>query len=161
MDCIHLFPVYPETFPVFSYDKISQYSKWMYNLNIDWSSGWILSSFFGCEGKIHKPKPWMDQACKEILTATLRMKLTSVVCKLEIKINLSKSKVKLQPYSKSISTTKCVISVLIEINMHHQMWNRAPTPNRYAPPARTWTRGLQHVNWVCRPLHHHFLTLSL
>ena len=42
--------------------------------------------------------------------APLGMKLTSVVCKLEIKINLSKSKVKLHLYSKSISTTKCVIS---------------------------------------------------
>ena len=151
----------------------SQHSKWMDNLNVDWRSGWILSSFFGCEGKIHKPKPWINQACKEIHTATLGMKLTSVVSKLEIKINLSKSKVKLHPYSKSISTTKCVISPLFKINMHHQMWNRAHTPNkmhhqmwnsspstnRYAPPARTWTRGLQHVNWVCRPLHHQSLTL--
>ena len=124
MNCIHLFPVYPEIFPVFSYEKISQHSKWMHNLNIDWSSSWILSCFFGCEGKIHKPKPWINQACKEIHTATLGMKLTSVVCKLEIKINLSKSKVKLHPYSKSISTTKCVISILFKINMHHQMWNR-------------------------------------
>ena len=210
MNCIHLFPIYPEIFPVFSYDKTSQHSKWMVNLNIDWSRGWILSCFFGCErkihkpkpwiypetfhlfsydktpqyskwmdnlkvdgssgwilsyfvgreGKIHKPKPWINQGCKEIHTATLGMKLTSVVCKLEIKINLSKSKVKLHPYSKSISTTKCVILPLFEINMHHQMWNRAPTPNRYAPLARTGTRGLQHVNWVCRPLHHQSSTLS-
>ena len=101
----------------------SQHSKWMDNLNVDWSSGWILSCFFGCEGKIHKPKPWINQVCKEIHTATLGMKLTSVVCKLEIKINLSKSKVKLHPYSKSISTTKCVISHLFKINMQHQMWN--------------------------------------
>ena len=85
---------------------------------------------------------------------------TSVVCKLEIKINLSNSKVTLHPYSKSISTTKCVISPLLKINMHHQMWNRAPTPNRDATPARTWIRGLQHVNWVCKPLHHQSLTLS-
>ena len=110
MNCIHLFPVDPEIFPVFSYDKTSQHPKWMDNLNVDWSSGWILSCFFGCEGKIHKPKPWINQVCKEIHTATLGMKLTSVVCKLEIKINLSKSKVKLHPYSKSISLTKCVIS---------------------------------------------------
>ena len=103
MNCIHLFPFYPEIFPVFSYDKTSQHSKWMDNLNVDWSSGWILFCFFGCEGKIHKPKPWINQASKEIHTATLGMKLTSVVCKLEIKINLSKSKVKLHPYSKSIS----------------------------------------------------------
>ena len=109
MNCIHLFPVYPEIFPVFSYDKTSQHSKWMDNLNIDWRSGWVLSLFFGCEGKIHKPKPWINQACKEINTATLCMKLTSVVWKLEIKINLSKSKVKFHPYSKSISSTKCVI----------------------------------------------------
>ena len=107
--------------------------KIMDNLNVDWSTGWILSCFFGCEGKIHKPKPWINQACKEIHTATLGMKLTSVVCKLEIKINLSKSKVKLHPYSKSISTTKCVISPysksicttkcgitpLLQIDMHH------------------------------------------
>ena len=160
MNCIHLFPDYPEIFPVFPYDKTSQHSKWMDNLNVDWSSGWILSCFFGCEGKIHKPKPWIKQACKEIHTATLAMKLTSVVWKWEIKRNLSKSKVKLQPYSKSISTTKCVISILFKINMHHQMLNRAPTPNRYAPDARTWTRGLQHVKWVCRPLHHQSVTLS-
>ena len=120
MNCIHLFPVYPEIFPVFSYDKTSQHSKWMDNLNVDWSSGWILSCFFGCEGKINKPKPWINQACKGNHTATLGMKLTSVVSKLEIKINLSKSKVKLHPYSKSISTTKCVISPLFKI--------------KYAPP---------------------------
>ena len=160
MNWIHLFPVYPEIFRVFSYDKTSQHSKWMDNLNVDWSSGWILSCFFGCEGKIHKPKQWINQACEQINTVTIGMKLTSVVCKLEIKINLSKSKVKLHPYSKSISITKCVISPLFIINMHQKMWNRAPTANRYAPPARTWTRGLQHVNWVCWPLHHHCLTLS-
>ena len=153
MNCIHLFPVYPEVFPVFSSDKTSQHSKWMDNLNVDWSSGWILSCFFVFEEKIHKPKPWINQACKEIHTATLGMKLTSVVCKLKIKINLSKSKVKLHPYSKAISSTKCVISILFKINMHNQIWNRATTPNRYAPPARTWTRGLQHVNWAYSPLH--------
>ena len=125
MNCIHLFPVYPEIFPVFSYDKTSQHSKWMDNLNVDWSSGWILSCFFGCEGEIHKPKPWINQACQEIHTATLGMKLTSVGSKLEIKINLSKSKGKLHSYSKSISTTtKGVNSPLLKINMHHQMWNR-------------------------------------
>ena len=160
MNCIHLFPVYPEIFPVFSYEKTSQHSKRMDNLNVDWSSGWILSCFFRCEGKIHKPKRWINQACKEIHTATLGMKLTSVVCKLEIKINLSKSKVKLHPYSKSISTTKSVISPLFKINMHHKMWNRAPSRNRYPSLARTLTRGLQHVNWVYRPLHHPSLTLS-
>ena len=64
--------------------------------------------------EIHKPKPWINQACKEIHTATLGMKLSSVVFKLEIKINLSKSKVKLHNYSKSISTTKCVIFSLIQ-----------------------------------------------
>ena len=136
MNCIHLFPVYPEIFSVFSYDKNSQHSKWMDNLNVDWSSGWILACFFGCEGKIHKPKPWINQACKEIHTATLGMKLTSVVCKLEIKINLSKSKVKLHLYSKSISNTKCVIrsyskpicttkcgiAPLLQIDMHHLPW---------------------------------------
>ena len=160
MNGIHLFPVYPEIFPVFSYDKASQHSKWMDNLNVDWSSGWILSCFFGCVLKIHKPKPWINQACKEIHTATLGMKLTFVVSKLEIKINLSKSKVKLHPYSESISTTKCVILPWFKINIHQQMWNRAPTPSPYAPPVRIWTRGLQHVNCVCRPLHHQSLTLS-
>ena len=122
MNCIHLFPVYPEIFPVFSYDKTSQHSKWMDNRDVDWSSGWILSCFFGCEGKIHKPKPLINQACKEIHTANLGMKIRSLVCKLEIKINLSKSKVKLHPYSKSKCTPKCVISPLFKINMHHQMW---------------------------------------
>ena len=115
-------------FLLMSYDKTSQHLKWMDNLNVDWSSGWILSCFFGCEGEMHKPKPWINQACKQIHTTTLGMKLTSVVCKLEIKINLSKSKVKLHPYSESISITKGVISPLFKINMHHQMWNRAPTP---------------------------------
>ena len=160
MNCIHRFPVYPEIFPVFSDDKTSQHSKWMENLNVDWSSRWILSCFFGCELKIHQTKPWINQPCKEIHTATLGMKLTSVVCKLEIKINLSKSKVKLHPYSKTISTTKCAISPLFKINMHHQMWNRALIPNRYAPPARTSGRGHQHVNWVWKPLHRQSLTLS-
>ena len=83
--------------------------------------------------KIHKPKPWIYQVCKEIHTATLGMKLMSVVCKFEIQINLSKSKVKLHPYSQSIFTTKCVISPysklictkkcgiapLLHIDMHH------------------------------------------
>ena len=160
MNYIHLFPVYCEIFPNFSSYKTSQHSKWMDNLNVDWSSGWILSCFFRREEKIHKPKPLINQVCNEIHTATLGMKLTSVVCKLEIKINLSKSKVKLHPYSKSISTTKCVISQLFKINIHHQMWNRLPSPNRYSPPARTWNRGIQHVNWVCWPLHHQSLTLS-
>ena len=72
--------------------------------------------------------------CKEIHTATLGMKLTSVVCKLEIKINLSKSKVKLHPYSESICTTKSVISPLFKINIHHQMCNIALIQNQYAPP---------------------------
>ena len=127
----------------------------MDNLNVDWSSGWILYCFFGCEGKytnqchesikrakksilLQKKKLiHINQACKEIHTATLGMKLTSVVCKLEIKINLSKSKVKLHPYCKCISTTKCVISPLFKINIHQEMWYRAPTPNRYASPAIT------------------------
>ena len=160
MNCIHLFPVYAEIFPVFSYDNTSQHSKWMDNLNVDCSSGWILSCFFVCEGEIHKPKPWINQACKEIHTATLGMKLTSVVCKLEIKINLSKSKVKLRQYYKSISNTKWVIWPLFKIKINHQMWNRATTPNRYPPPARNWSRGLQHVNCVSRQLHHQSFTLS-
>ena len=112
----------------------SKHSKWMDNFNIDLSSGWILSCFVGCEGKIHEPKPWINQACKEIHTATLGMKLTSVVSKSEIKINLSKSKVKFHTYSKSISTTKCVTSPLYKINMNHQMWNRAHFQNQNAPP---------------------------
>ena len=58
----------------------------------------------------------------------------SVVCKLEIKINLSKSEVKLHPYSKSICTTKCVISPLFKINLHHQICNLALIQNQYAPP---------------------------
>ena len=103
---------------------------------------------------------WVLRACKEIHTPTLGLKLTSVVCKLLSKINLSKSKVKLHPYYKSISTTKCLISPLFKINMHHEMLNRASIANQFSPPARTWTRGLQHVNWVCRPLHHQSLTLS-
>ena len=160
MNCIHLFPVYPEMFPVFSYDKTSQHSKWMDNLNVDWSSEWILSSFFGCEGKIHKPKPWINQACKEIHTATLGMKLTSVVCKLEIKIKLIKVKSETSPLLQIHIHHQMCNSPLFKINIQHQMWNRDPTPNRYTPPARTWTRGLQHVNWVCRPLHHQSLTLS-
>ena len=139
MNSIHLFEVYSEIFPVSSYDKTSKHSKWMDNLNVDWSSGWILSCFFGCEGKIHKPKPWINQACKEIDTATLGMKLTSVVCKLEIKINLSKSKVKLHPYSKSISTTKCVISPLFKINSVNDWWCSG------LHTQFTWWRNLVHV----------------
>ena len=120
MNCIHLLPVYPEIFTVFSDDKTSQHSKWIDNLNVDWSSGWILSCFFGCDIKLHKLKPWINQACKEIHTATLCMKLTSVVCKLEIKINLSKSKVNLHPYSK--------------IHINHQKYNLALIENQYPPP---------------------------
>ena len=146
MNCIHLFPVYPEIFPVFSYDKTYQHSKWIDNLNVDWSSGWILSCFFGCEGKIHKPKPWIKQACKEIHTATLGMKLTSVVCKLEIKINLSKSKVKLHPYPKSISTTKCVISPLFKINMHKQKLESRP----YSKSICTTCQDMNQVPSACK-----------
>ena len=137
---------------------------------IDW---WLWFVYFAFTSKETRQNPatapinvkiihsfWVWRAWKEIHAPTLGMKLTFVVCKLEIKINLSKSKVKLHPYSKSISTTKFVMSPLFKINMHQKMWNRAPTPNRYAPPARTWTKDLQHVNWVCRPLHHQSLTLS-
>ena len=91
--------------------------------------------------KYTNKKPWINQVSKEIHTATLCMKLTSVVLKLEIIINLSKSKVKLHPYSKSICTTKCVISPLFKINMHHQLWNRSSTRTPYAPPTKTWTMG--------------------
>ena len=119
MHCIHLFLVYPEIFPVFSYDRTSQHSQWMDSLNVDWSSGWILSCFFGSEGKIHKPKPWINRACKEIHTATLGMKLTSVVCKFEIKINIIK--VKSEP------------SPLFQIIIHHQMCNLALIQNQYPP----------------------------
>ena len=96
MNCIHLFPVYPEIFPVFSYDKTSQHSKWVDNLNVDWSSGWILSCFVGREGKIHKPKPLINQACKEIHTAT---HLES------IQNQYAPPNVESRPYSKLICTT--------------------------------------------------------
>ena len=128
------FPSLSWDFSCFLLCKTSQHSKGMDNFNIDRGSGWILSCFFGYEGKIHKPKPWINQGCKEIHTATLGMKLTSVVSRSEIKIKLSKSKVKLHSYSNSISTTKCVISPLYKINMHHQIWNQAHTPNQNAPP---------------------------
>ena len=120
MNCIHLLPVYPEIFSVFSFDKTSQHSKWMDNLNVDRSSGWILSCFFGCEGKIHKPKPWIKQACNEIHTATLGMKLTSVVYKSEIKKKLIKVKSETSP--------------LLQIHIHHQMCNHPLIQNQYKPP---------------------------
>ena len=55
---------------------------------------------------------------------------------------------------------KSETSPLLQIHIHHQMCNLSliqnqhappnvetpPTPNRYASPARTSTRGLQHVN---------------
>ena len=122
-------------------------------------AGFYLVSF-DVKQTIHKPKPWINQVCKEIHTATFGMNRKSVVCKLEIKINLSKSKVKLHPYSKSICIKKCVISPLFKINMYHHMWTRAPNPTPYPPPGRTWTRGLQHVNWLRIPLHYQSLTLS-
>ena len=134
-------------------------NEWIILMLIGAVAGFCLVSL-DVKKKIHKPKQWINQACKEIHTATLGMKLTSVVCKLEIKINLSKSKVKLHPYHEPISTTKSVISPLFKINMHQEKSNRTPTPNRYAPPARTWTRGLQHVNWVCRQLRQKYLTLA-
>ena len=101
--------------------------------------GWILSCLFGCDGKIHKPKPWINQECKELHTATLGMKLTSVVCKLEIKINLSKSKVKLHPYSKYISTAKCVIFSLIQ--------------NQYAPPNVESRQYSKSICTTCQDLN--------
>ena len=91
----------------------------MDNLDVDWSSGWILSCFFGSEGKIHKPKPWNNQACKEIHTTTLGMKVTSVVCKLEIKYTLIKAKSETSP--------------LLQIHIHHQMCNLALIQNQYPP----------------------------
>ena len=48
---------------------------------------------------------------------------------------------KLHSYSKSICTTKCVITPLFKINMHHQMWNRAPTPTPHAPPATNLSKS--------------------
>ena len=50
---------------------------------------------------------------------------------------LIKVKSETSPLLQTISTTKCVTFPLFKMNMHHQMWNRANTPNRYAPPART------------------------
>ena len=91
--------------------------------------------------------------CKEIHTATLGMKLTSVVCKLEIKINLSKSKVKLHPYSKSISTTKCVISPLFIINMHYQMCHRALIQNHYALPNVESRPYSKSISTTCQDLN--------
>ena len=35
---------------------------------------------------------------------------------------------------------------LFKINMEHRLWSRDPTPTPHVPPARTLTRGLQHVN---------------
>ena len=84
---------------------------------------------------------WVLRACKEIHTPTLGMKLTSVVCKLQITINLSKAKVKLHPYYKSISTTKCVISPWFKINMHHEMSIRAPTPNQFLTTCQDLNQG--------------------
>ena len=137
MNCIHLSKSILRFFLFSLMTKpLNTQNEWII-LTCDWSIGWILSYFFGCEGKIHKLNPWLNQECKEIHTATLAMNLTFVVCKLEIKINLLKSKVKLHPYSKSISTTKCVISPLFKINicttkcgiapllqidMHHMPW---------------------------------------
>ena len=48
------FPSLSWDFPVFSYDKTSQHSKGMDNLNVDWSSGWILS----CTLSLHAEGPW-------------------------------------------------------------------------------------------------------
>ena len=92
----------------------------MDNLNVDWSIGWILSCFFGCDGQINKIKPSINQACKEIHTATLGMKLTLVVCKLEIKTKLIKVKSETSP--------------LLQIHIHHQMCNLELIQNQYAPP---------------------------
>ena len=74
--------------------------------------------------------------------STVVVNVIDIVCRfcfccVEIKINVSKTKVKLHPYSKSICTTKRVISPLFKINIHNLMWNSAPTPNPYAPPAGT------------------------
>ena len=119
MNSIHLFPVYPEIFPVFSYARTSQHSKRMENLNVDCSSGWIFSCFFGCSGQIHKPKPWINQACKEIHTATFGMKLTSVVCKTN---------------ENKLIKVKSETSPLFQIYIHHQMYNLALIQNQYPPP---------------------------
>ena len=160
MNCIHLFTVFPEIFPVSLMTKpLNTQNEWIILTLIKAVAGFSLVSLDVMQ-KYKKQKPWINQVCKEFHTATLGMKLTSMVRKSEIKINLSKSKVKLHQYSKSISTTKCVISPLFKISMHLQMWNRAPTPTPYAPPSRTWTMGIQHVKWVCRPLPHQSLTLS-
>ena len=137
MNSIHIFPVYPEIF-LFSLmtKNLNTQNEWIILTLIGAVAGFCLVSL-DVKEKYKNHSHEIFQACKEIHTATLGMKLSSVVCKLETKKNFSKSKVKLHPYSKSISTTKCVISPLFKINMHHQMWNRAPTPNRDAPPART------------------------
>ena len=120
MICIHLFTVYPEIFLFSLMTKpLNTQNEWIILMLIGAVAGFCLVPL-NVKEKLHKPKPRINQAWKEIYTANLGMKLTSVVCKLETKINLSKSKVKLHPYSKSISTAKCLISPLFEINMHHQ-----------------------------------------
>ena len=62
------------------------------------------------------------------------------------KNKLIKVKSQTSPLLQINMPTKCVISPLFKNNMHHQMWNRAPTPTPHALPARTRTRDLQHVN---------------
>ena len=53
------------------------------------------------------------------------------------KNKLIKVKSEISPLLQIHINTKCVISPLFKINMHHQMWNRVPTPYRYAKPATT------------------------
>ena len=119
MNCIHLFLVYPQIFLFSLMTKpLNTQNEWVILMLIRASSGWILCCVFGCKSKIHIRSTGINQVCKEIHTATLCMKLTSVVCKLEIKINLSNSKVKFHSFSQSIGIVPS-------------------TPNPYAPPTGT------------------------
>ena len=80
---------------------------------------------------LHAEGPWFKSGqvvlinLEQWLDLSLGMKLTSVVCKLEIKINLSKSKVKVHPVGVNFS--------LLQIHIHHQMCNLELIQNQYAP----------------------------
>ena len=120
MNCIHLFPVYPEIFLVFSYDKTSQHSKWMDNLNVDWSSGWILSCFFGCEGKLHKTKPWINQGVQR-----------NAYCYSWHEANIRGLQVRNE---NKLIKVKSETSPLLRIHIHHQICNLGVIQNQYPPP---------------------------
>ena len=111
----------------------------MDNLNVDWSSGWILSCYLGCEGKYTNQT--MNQSSVQ----------RNPYCYSWHEVNISGVQVR---NKNKLMKVKSETSPLLEIHIHHQMCNNALIQNQYAPPnveSRTYSKS---ICTTCQDLKH-------